>query len=270
MGYGYARYSPLLPGNARQHRQTARRTLEMMMSFATPEWDRSLFFLLNDTWRNGVLDVAMPLVSNSLLVWGIAVACFAVAGWRSRQWKPLLAGLVLVALAAGAGDLTCNALKKEFGRVRPHNAMAGVRYVEDGRWQQRAADFVPQKSRGNSYVSAHAANSVAAAGMAVLLWPRLRLLWLLPLLIGYSRVYLGKHYPTDVLGGWLTGAAVLLVLCPLVPGRVLDFVRGGARRSEAGPQEHVPEHVPEHVSEHVSEQASGQVRAHTAGAATGV
>ena len=70
---------------------------------------------------------------------------------------------------------------------------------------------------------------MAAAGMSALLWnrmPLMRLLWLLPFAIGYSRLYLGKHYPSDVMGGWLVGAAVLMVVWLCIPGRVKRFVRG--------------------------------------------
>lgn len=204
---------------------------EDSMSFVTPVWDESLFFLVNDAWRNAALDFTMPLVSNSLLLWGVVAVCFGVVIRRTGQWKPYLAGLVLILLVSGAGDATCNVLKKEFGRIRPYNAMAGVHFVEDSLWRQRPADFVTEKTRGNSYVSAHAANSMAAAGMAVLLWPHVRLLrlvLLLPLCIGYSRLYLGKHYPTDVLAGWCVGLAVVLVASVLLPERIRAYVRGGS------------------------------------------
>ncbi|MFV0350645.1 MAG: phosphatase PAP2 family protein [Halodesulfovibrio sp.] len=202
------------------------------MLFSTPTWDKSLFFLVNDAWRNQTLDIIMPLVSNSIVMWGLAAICFAIAARRSGCWKPLLTGLVLIALVAGLSDLACYPIKKEFKRVRPLNAMASVHFVEDGEWRQRPADFTPVKTKGQSYVSAHAANSMAAAGMAALLWnrmPLMRLLWLLPFAIGYSRLYLGKHYPSDVMGGWLVGAAVLMVVWLCIPGRVKRFVRGEPR-----------------------------------------
>ena len=46
---------------------------------------------------------------------------------------------------------------------------------------------------------------------------RKKTIWLIPLFIGYSRVYLGKHFPMDVLAGWVVGLVVTGMLLPLYP-----------------------------------------------------
>lgn len=185
------------------------------MSFATPEWDFTLFKLINMSWRNDILDVAMPAISNSILLWGIALSIIALIIVRTKRWREILTGLVLVALTAGATDFSTNMIKKSAGRVRPYNSVPGTNYYSKGakEWKQLPADFVQKKKRGSSFVSAHAANSMAVAVMAALIWTKVRaFIWLLPLLVGYSRVYIGKHYPMDVLCGWLVGIVIALII----------------------------------------------------------
>lgn len=197
------------------------------MPFPPPSLDSFLFTAVNQELRHPVLDIFMPLISNSALIWGIGILLVGIACWRTRQVKALLFGLLVIAATAGVTDITCNGIKKEVGRVRPYNAQANTFFVEDGIWQQRAADFAQTKQRGTSFVSAHAAGSVAAICMARLLWPVLpRIIWLLPFLIGYSRLYLGKHYPLDVFCGWLLGGVIALIFWKILPHRIRIATRG--------------------------------------------
>ncbi len=149
--------------------------------------------------RAGGLTAVMVLLS-AWWVKGVAIAAIGAAADLRRRpravpWTALLATLALIAASLAAG-----LLKEAVDRVRPALAEPGL----------TAIGTIPPDA---SLPSGHAATAAAAAGVVALLHPRLRVpLVALVAAIGLSRVYLGVHYPSDVLAGVALGAAVAWIV----------------------------------------------------------
>ncbi|MGW7457703.1 phosphatase PAP2 family protein [Streptomyces sp. NPDC054797] len=145
-----------------------------------------------------------------LLLFGVL---FTAVWWRSRgRGGPRPVALaVLAPSATAAAYATSEVVKNTVDEERPCRALAGT-----------AASLVPCPASGDwSFPSNHAVIAGAAAVALAMAVPRLALLTVpLALLMAFSRVFVGVHYPHDVAWGLLLGGAVAALLVLALTGPV--------------------------------------------------
>jgi undecaprenyl-diphosphatase len=159
--------------------------------------DRSLFLLLNHTLAAAVLDPFFTVITDgrSWILPGILAALVFLKAEKKRA----LVVLLLAAAAVALTDPACaRILKPLFHRLRPCNPDA---LVEGGR-------FLLGFKSSFSFPSSHAMNMFGQAALFSFFYRRFTAwFFLFAALIGYSRIYVGVHWPLDVLGGAVLGTA---------------------------------------------------------------
>ncbi len=161
------------------------------------EWltniDTGLLRLINLSLRHPVLDAVMPFLSGNAFFMPTAVICALLVIWRWKWRGLLLVVLMGVGLAIGDG-LIYPTLKSAIGRLRPYETIPDL-IVAAG------------KSHSFSMPSSHAANWFCIVVIAFA-FSRKSLWFTVPLalLVSYSRIYNGMHYPADVFVGATVGA----------------------------------------------------------------
>ena len=159
------------------------------------DWDRHL-----ERWqvahRVGFLDPVFEGVTYAGTygsVWLVLAAAVALSLRRPQVF-------VWTLVADGLGELAADALKGAIPRARPH------------------VDALVTRPHSHSFPSGHATTSFACATVLALTFPRLWLpLFVLAAAIAWSRVYVGVHFPLDVLAGAVLGAAIGLVVARALP-----------------------------------------------------
>ena len=159
--------------------------------------DEELFFMINHKLSHPGLDVFMVFVSGKVFWFALALLWLA---WMvaKKHWLNVKKA-VLIASSLGAADLVAyNLLKPFFGRPRPCKVLSDVNIV-DG-----CGGYF-------SFPSNHATNAFVVAIMLTVLSGKKRwaiAMYLLAVLIGFSRIYLGVHYPGDILAGLVFGSLI--------------------------------------------------------------
>ena len=131
--------------------------------------------------------------------------------------KQLLFTLLFVAILILVCDQTTNLFKNTIQRLRPCNDLEISSIIRSVR-----------KSDTFSYFSGHAANSMATMTFLFFImrkfYKHAYLLFLFPLIFAYSRIYLGLHFPLDILSGYLCGAVFGIVFYKLYKKYVINKI----------------------------------------------
>ncbi|MDR0941704.1 MAG: phosphatase PAP2 family protein [Bacteroidales bacterium] len=183
------------------------RNILLAINAANASWADTLFWYISKPWAS------IPLY--------VATIYILYKKFRAKQASMYL--LCIVLSIALADLISVHAFKNVFMRYRPtHNVeIADMIHIVNG-------------YRGGMYgfVSSHAANMWAFC-IAAILCVRNRTFTIISIiwaaLVCYSRMYLGVHYPADIIGGALLGAAIAFLISKLVDkftsGRVNKLIR---------------------------------------------
>ena len=175
--------------------------------------DTEILLAING-WHAPWADTLMWIISAKTTWIPLYLLLIGLLVWRYRQPAPTpikwlqkvpvcVVMIVVIGLAVGAADFIASGILKDWvARPRPSRVpeLEGVLHLVNG-----------YKSGQYGFVSSHAANTMAVALLFSLIWRNKiatvgLMLWVAANC--YSRMYLGVHYPTDILGGLIVGSLV--------------------------------------------------------------
>ena len=159
--------------------------------------DIKIFYFINQTLRNELFDFAMPLITDfGTWYFAIMLAVLFCICYRRKGLYPFL----LTSLSILSARELSRLFKLIFSRPRPLAVLENVHVLGI-------------KYYTYSFPSGHTTVAFAFATILAIKLPKIRIpIIIIAILIGFSRIYIGAHYPSDVLAGAVLGCSVSAVI----------------------------------------------------------
>jgi undecaprenyl-diphosphatase len=163
------------------------------------EIDTWLFNIINSGMANPATDSLMPILTDKNTWLPIYIVLFIWLIWKGGTRGRITFILLIIGIIA-SDQISSSIMKPFFDRIRPCHELSDI-------------NLLVSCGAGKSFPSSHAANSFTAA--TILFWYNKswgKYAFILAGLIAFSRVFVGVHYPSDILTGAVLGIFISFIL----------------------------------------------------------
>ena len=168
--------------------------------------DTDLFLFLNGI-NDSSVDSAIKFISNSVIPGVLILILFLFFGFKKFGKKIIISFIALIITFGLTDSISSKGFKDNIKRLRPMHEPAIINQV-----------YTAGEGRGGGkygFVSSHAANTFGLAMFIFLMlgssYKGFRLLFVWATLVSYTRIYLGKHYPLDLICGAMLGILIAFI-----------------------------------------------------------